>query len=165
MKCVTPIKSEVLREFAESYLADPVAIPTSVLSGVTFVGDFAEIVLFREGQFQVQMCLCKPNSHITDHAHPNVDSVLIYVTGELGLTLGGQLAFDTKDVRELEDGTNSHNGYAVSIPAGMVHGAVVGPMGGAFITLQHWLSGTPTSVEKDWVGEPLSGDHNTEALK
>ena len=41
-----------------------------------------------------------------------------------------------------------------------VHGASVGPSGGCFISVQHWLGGVaPTSVHLDWDGPPLDEGH------
>lgn len=148
-----------LIEYVKRFGARHQACPVSVFSGVSFVGDFAQIVLDREGQFQTQLCLAKPNAEIPDHGHPNVEQLLVHVTGEVNLRIDGKLIYPAGEPHELPDGICSKNGHCLQISAGQSHGASVGKSGGAFMTFQHWLQGTPTSVENDWRGEPLSPEH------
>jgi hypothetical protein len=51
-----------------------------------------------------------------------------------------------------DDGTQVVAGVQFRIRPGVLHGAVVGPKGGAFLSLQHWIEGEPTSVGLDWLG-------------
>lgn len=144
-----------VEQFADWYLRNPQAIPTCVFAGVTFPGDFAQLTLYREGDLQVQLCLCRPNAFIPDHGHPNVDSIVVYLTGQIYFRLDGKPALEGVPAED-PDGTCSHNGRWLAVAPGQSHGADIGPLGGAFMTFQHWISGKPTSVENDWDGPPLT---------
>jgi len=148
-----------LLNFAQRFLGQPVPVPLSVFAGVSFVGDFAQLVLAREGQFQAQLCLCKPGAEIPDHGHPHVDQLLIYVTGEVFLRINGKPIYNPGHIHELATGLCSQNSHCMRIGPGVSHGATIGPAGGAFVTLQHWTSGKPSSVEHDWQGPALSAAH------
>jgi quercetin dioxygenase-like cupin family protein len=153
-----------LMNYTKEFLAGNGPIPISVFAGVSFVGDFAQLVLHRQGQFQTQLCLCKPDAEIPEHSHPNVESVLIYVTGEIDLKIGGQKVYEPGSIHETESGgcsQNRHHGY---IAAGQPHSAKIGPAGGAFITCQRWIQGEPQTVEMDWQGPALSTEH-AEAIR
>jgi hypothetical protein len=156
--------SDPLTQFLKRYASKNLVVPTSVFAGVSFVGDFAQLVLVREGEFQVQLCLCRPNAVIPQHTHPNVEQFLIYVTGEIVIEIDGKAAFDAAqpDPFEKEDGTCSHNGTIVRVAAGQRHGGVVGKTGAAFMTVQRWLNASPETIEKDWDGEALSKEHATD---
>lgn len=97
-------------------------------------------------------------SEIPDHSHPNIDTIQVYVTGDLALRLNGKPAMEGA-VTELPDGRCSHNSRWVRVRPNDTHGATIGKLGAAFINFQHWTSGEPTSAELDWKGEPLSEDH------
>ena len=148
-----------LEAFSRRFVSRKSGVPLSVFAGVSFVGDFAQIVLAREGQFQAQLCLCKPNSEIPDHNHPNVDQLLVYETGQIDLRIDGRECFEPKDMGVTKEGTSKLNGHFRPIGPGVSHGATIGPAGGAFITIQRWLKGAPDSVENDWDGDPLSDEH------
>ncbi len=149
--------------FAKLYISNGSVIPPSVMAGVSWVGDFAQVVLHREGPFQVVLCLCRPNSNITPHGHPTVDSLAFYISGQLDFQIerDGRMVnvFDPGGMIELPDGRCALNQAMVRFMPGQRHAAKVGPLGGAFLTIQHWLDGKPTSVERDWDGAPLSPDH------
>ena len=40
-------------------------------------------VLYRQGQYQVEMFTVEPNSEIVPHVHPNVDSFEVYIGGDI----------------------------------------------------------------------------------
>ncbi len=147
--------TDPLLEFARFYFANPQALPPSVWAGVTFVGDFAQLVMERSGDYQVQLCLCRPDSVIPDHSHPNVDTFVVYVTGQIFFRLDGQVVIEPQAVKETPRGGCSHNAHHLRVMPGQSHGAAIGPVGGAFLTVQRWLNGKPTSVERDWEGPPL----------
>lgn len=152
-----------LPDYMREVIGNGPAIPVSVFDGVTFVGDFAELVLDRRGKFQAQLCLCKPNSSIPDHGHPHVDSIVWMITGQLYFRVehNGQMVqvWGPMDLTETKDGLCSANGKFIPVGPGVKHGATIGPAGAAFLSFQEWLSGEPTSVEKDWVGPALSEEH------
>lgn len=151
--------TNILAEFIDLFTGKVPCVPAATFAGVSFVGDFAQLVLLRSGNCQAQLCLCKPNSEIPDHGHPNVEQALVYVTGEIDLRLDGKPIYKPEDIFETPQGLCSKRANFTIIAPGQSHGATIGKAGGAFITLQHWLKGSPSSVEMDWVGENLGDDH------
>lgn len=152
--------SNELLEYVKQFFGDRNPVPPSVYAGVSFVGDFAQLVLHRSGQFQTQLCLCKPNSEIPDHGHPGVESFLVHVTGDIDIRIDGNPIYPRGEPHELENGLCSKNGCCRAISAGQSHGATIGPSGGAFITCQRWTGEPPTTVELDWDGPALSDEHD-----
>lgn len=147
--------------FTDWFTRQPFVLPPSVANGVHRVGEgkFTGLTLYRSGQFQAQLWLCDPGSEIHDHAHPEVDIVQVYVSGQVYLRVNGELRIKPEDVFALNDGRSSKNQYWVRVNPGDVHGATIGPQGGAFLTFQHWLRDEPKSVELQWEGEPLDALH------
>jgi hypothetical protein len=152
-------KFDQLANFTDWYQRQPFAVPMAPAFGVNKVGAFTGLTLFRQGRFQVQLWLCDPNSEIPDHSHPNVDSIQVYVSGQVYLRLNGEVVIKPEDVREDMNGLNTKAAFWMRVGPGDVHGATIGPKGGAFITFQHWLRGDPESVENDWEGEPIDAEH------
>jgi quercetin dioxygenase-like cupin family protein len=126
--------------------------PLCPLRAITRVGKFSGLTLHRQGRFQSQLWICDPGSEIPNHGHPNVDSIQVYVAGQLDLSVGGQ------KVMERDTQTNAR-GIFIRIGPGVKHGATIGPEGACFLTFQEWLKGEPESVETDWDGPALSNEH------
>lgn len=136
-----------------------IAMPLSPADGVSRVGAFSGIVLYRDRHFQVQLWICDPNSFIPEHSHPNVDSIQVYVSGQVYLTKNGKPVIQAEDLQINENGLSSQLGAFLRVDANETHGAQIGPMGGAFLTFQHFHVGEPVSVEQVWEGPPLSLEH------
>ncbi len=127
--------------------------------GLTRVGEFSGIVLYRQAPYQVQLWLCDPNSEIPDHAHPDVDSIQLYIGGQLELRYQWKVVIPNEAIFEHEDGNCSVRGLTLRVHPGETHGATIGPKGAAFVTFQKWLKEPPKSVELNWQGDYLSKDH------
>lgn len=151
---------DVLEAYAKWYSQEVGhGIPLCPASGVSFIGKFRGIVLDRRDQFQTQLWICDPNSEIPDHSHPNVDSIQVYISGEVFLRLNGRKIIPEGSVETMPDGLSNGYGTTLRVRPNDTHGATIGPMGGSFLTFQHWLNGKPESVENDWIGNPLCDDH------
>ena len=105
--------------------------------------------LYQQPPFQVELVICQPNVEIPDHTHPNVDSFEVALYGMTLRHCGNTYkeenlqTYDTLRVRP----TNIHGGTSSSI-------------GGAFLSIQHWLNGVPIKkVGQDWEGEKLGVQH------
>jgi hypothetical protein len=159
-----PSVGDVLEDFVAWYLKTFGGVPPSPHDGVGYVGKFSLLTFYRQKEFQVQLTICKPNSRIPDHAHPNVDTMVSYVCGELYFRVDGKEVFKPEDIFQTEDGRTSKNFKFMRVKPGQMHGATIGDKGAAFITFQRWLSGTPKSVELDWDGPPLSKEHSEREL-
>lgn len=136
-------------------LFDAVSQPANGISG---------IVLYREGQFQVQLFIFQPNITITNHRHPNVDSYEHYLSGEVFFYKNGKELLPREDFYALSDGTaapllNKDKPCNTRVSPKDWHGADIGSRGGSFLSVQKWLDGKPSLVERDWIGEPLGGVH------
>lgn len=136
-----------VREFALWWLrAKPFKQPPD---NIVHTGPFAGVTLFREGPFQVQMFIGKPGATAPAHRHPNIDSV------EYGVGGNGEQNFKSE--------RNAHRGALFFVEPNELHIAQAGSSGGAFISIQKWLNGVePTSVEQDWIGDPLDEKHAAE---
>lgn len=97
-------------------------------------------VVYRDAKFQVQQVIMLPNSEITDHRHPSVDSFVVYGAGDLTFRANDQVmvgvtpGLDRLRIRETD-----------------WHGGTFGPRGAVFFTIQHWLNGDPKFVIDDWI--------------
>ena len=102
--------------------------------------NYSGVVLYRDGQYQVELFTIKKEAVGVPHIHPNVDSYECYVSGEIDFVISGQL-YSTKegDVGQLTriHPWDWHTGDSKK--------------GGSFLSLQKWLNGvSPTSVTLDW---------------
>jgi len=155
-----------LTTFLEWYLEAGLKIFTPMDDAVHFVENVVGTTIYRHGQFQVQLFTATPNTVIPEHLHPNVDSYEVALTG-MGFTLEGKtvlpmFAADTKC--HDSDLSIAHYSVVRVLPESL-HGALAGPKGGAFMSVQHWLNGVkPTSVGNDWNGEATMGDSHTEQV-
>ena len=102
------------------------------------------VVLYRKGQFQVQMIVGDPGVSVAEHGHPNVDSYELAIAGDGDLTVDGE-TWNTGLLKK-----------EVYIRANVLHSGTAGPNGGIFLSIQKWADGvTPTCVGLD------SPDSNT----
>lgn len=96
------------------------------------------VVLYRKGQFQVQMIVSGPGALAVEHSHPNVSSYELAMAGEGDITINGK-TWNTRNSKE-----------EVYITANMPHSGTAGPCGGIFLSIQKWADGvTPTCVGMD----------------
>ena len=118
-------------------------------------GGHSGVALFRRGTWQVQLFVCDPNSEIVDHIHPNVDSIEVYVGGDVYFRHSWKTILTPEIIA-----TPDFHDLSIRVRPQDWHGASIGPRGGSFLSLQHWLHGVaPISVHLDWVGEPLDAEH------
>ena len=153
-------KEDELSHFAHWYLSgnvDKVYTPTE--HGLFFYGTISGIVLFRTGNFQVELFLCPPNTLIPEHTHPNVDSYECFLHGM-------EFNLDGKIVHSMEEASKEKNGYPTSlhntirVRPNATHGGSTSETGGAFISIQHWLNGVkPSNVVQNWDGNAMGNIH------
>lgn len=104
-----------------------------------FNGTLSGVVLFREGQYQVQLFIVKPNSVIEPHVHPNVDSFEVFVGGDIEFMCNNEW-FKENVI-----------GNSIRVFPDSWHGGNFGEKGGCFLSIQKWLNNVPpTSVGDDW---------------
>lgn len=126
-------------------------------------GHSTSLILHRDPPYQAQLIIKYPNSIIPEHSHPNVDSIEVYIGGQMHAGVDGVFVSPEHSVCE----SHSHplkvaasRGKAIRIYPGQLHGGVIGSSGGAFLSVQKWLNEVPPSfVQFDWSGPTLNGDH------
>jgi mannose-6-phosphate isomerase-like protein (cupin superfamily) len=112
---------------------------TPTILETNFNGSLSGVVLFRDGCYQVQLFIVKPDSVIEPHIHPNVDSFEVFI--------GGDIRFMCND-EWFEQNTI---GDSIRVYPNSWHGGEFGGKGGCFLSIQKWLNGvSPTSVGDDW---------------
>jgi hypothetical protein len=119
------------------------------------------ICLYREKQYQVELYICKPNTESPYHSHPGIESVSVY--------LAGNLSFGRKDVgfidlseyqKSQENGAHMLLGKSIESNFETEHALKIGPEGGAFLIFEKWYTKSPTSVTINWEGETVGKLHD-----
>lgn len=132
------MQTDDLTEFKDWWLMHrPFIIPEKNM--LSHVADTHGSVLYRDGQFQVELFNVRPNSTIPAHIHPNVDSFEVYVSGDIVFMRDGELV-------------EQHVvGGSTRILPSCWHGGEFGERGGCFLSVQKWLNGVePKFVGDDW---------------
>lgn len=159
-----------LDEFLMWFLSQgPVLGRSPVMSSVTSFGQDEQggqvisNVWYRKDQFQVELFTVVGPCIIPEHTHPNVNSYEVLIGGQIRFShLGKWMMSDTYQQDTTEDGLSPYRGQKVRVNHNDPHGAVVGPGGGMFFSVQHWLNGVkPSSVGFDWDGRTSSEEHLT----
>jgi len=144
-----------------------------VLGAVPFAGavskiqDVTGILLYRKDQFQVQMFAVPEGTIIPEHTHPNVDSIEVYVGGNIMFSHSGKYIFPKGEVQALTGplGCANKRGATIRVRPNDVHGGVFGEGGGVFLSVQHWLNGVkPHCVSADYDGLTM-GEHHLAGVK
>lgn len=131
----------------------------SLHDGITHVGPYTGLILYRKPPFQVQLWILPPNVESPEHGHPGVDTFLVHVSGQIYLWVDGKEVLTPEQNVEGEDGVSKVNGNFIRLHPDQKHKAASGPLGGAFMVLQHWLDGKPRSTEEAWTGSPIDEEH------
>lgn len=145
---------QTVEEFAAWYKANnmPMRPPQDDPIYVTEIS--MSYVLFREGQFQAELYLVKPNTGSPQHSHPGIENIIMLLGGDITL--------------------ENSQGDKVSPPQGMdifgllgspirnneTHALLCGNKGGAFLSLEKWGDDIkPTSVTIRWEGNTCGSEH------
>jgi hypothetical protein len=117
------------------------------------------LVLFRHAPYQVELVTFLPSAEgsvAPDHRHPDIDSIEVILSGDVGFTLKGQrLLTDEMLSKSHPDGASWCLGAKIRVRPTDFHGAIVGRAGGSFLSIQRWLHGIePSSVILNWENPP-----------
>ena len=83
-----------LERFCDWFLKNmPVIGAVPFAGAVSKIQDVTSILLFRMDQFQVQMFAVPEGTIIPEHTHPNVDSIEVYVGGNIHFSHGGKYSY------------------------------------------------------------------------
>jgi quercetin dioxygenase-like cupin family protein len=132
-------KEDVLEQFLQWWLHNRVICPP-LTDSLVHVKDTHGVVLYREGQFQVELFNVKPNCEIVPHIHPNVDSFEVFLSGDIHFMCDDVWSYEQKLGESI-----------TRVKPDSWHGGLFGEKGGCFLSVQHWLNGVqPTFVGNDW---------------
>ena len=166
-----------LEKFCEWFLERIPVIGMVPLHGA--VGRFenvASLILYRNPPFQVQMFMTSDGFIVPEHTHPNVDSIEVYMGGDIKFSHGGVFAgrdkwkkFEGATIPEAPPGlgmdegrlgTSRRRGMMIRVRPNDVHGGITGKGGGVFLSVQHWLNGIePHCISNDYSGVAMGPDH------
>lgn len=105
-------------------------------------------VLYREGQFQVELYLVAPNTASPDHSHPGVENIVLVWGGDIGHTAASI-------------STPPFGVQAPTIRDGDEHALHAGAKGCAVLSIEKWADELkPTSVSINWKGDPCGSTHS-----
>ena len=130
------------------------------------VEDVTSVIWYRDKEFQVQLFVVPGGTVIPEHTHPNVDSYEVLLGGQIEFSHLGKWTA-TKDFNRgpTELGLVANRGVYQRVKPSDVHGAVAGPDGGVFMSVQHWLNGVePHCVAADYDGITM-GQHHLDTVK
>jgi len=120
-------------------------------------------VLYREGQYQVELYIIDSNSITPEHSHPGVESIIMFLAGECNTTINGNLLYDASPYFNLinNDGTSVMFKYRARLNPKDTHGLKVYDAGTAFLSIEKWPDEmVPSSVALHWEGETVGNTHN-----
>ena len=151
-----------LEEFAEWYKQNgfPIRPP---FEDPVYVTDISySYVLFREGQYQAELYLVRPNTSSPEHSHPGVENIIMVWGGNVHTIQNGELFDYTDHYKEpSKNGTNKLFGMcSEKLTDEQKHALIAGDKGGAFLSLEKWPDGVkPNSVTINWAGDPVDPGH------
>lgn len=161
-------KLDELQKFAHLFLKN-----AGVLGAVPFHGavdrieNVTSVLMYREGQFQVQMFIVPEGTIIPEHVHPNVDSIEIYVGDNFRLSHSGKFTNPESDIAPDGGplGFAKLRGHAIRVRPDHLLGGIFGKGGGVFLSIQHWLNGVkPHCVARDYTGTTMGPDHQEKVV-
>lgn len=154
-----------LEEFVEWYKSNKYPIRPPFEDPVYVNDNSHSYVLYREGQYQVELYLVAPNSYVPPHSHPHIENIIIVWGGEMDLKNGNQYYnLDQYFDEPAPDGTCKLFGQVtLKMTPGVEHEVNVKKKGAAFLSIERWADGiTPTSAILEWKGEPVGELHKKE---
>jgi hypothetical protein len=156
-----PESGDKLLDFLAWFGSEGPSFPMSPLEGMSWAGNLGGVVVYRAGQFQVQLFIFPPGSHVPYHRHPNVDTVEIHVAGHYEFIVNGHPVIPLNHLHDRRGPVSRWWGRGVRVRPTDLHSLQVYGAGACFLSIQHWLNGEPTSVGLDWDGEPSNAGHRT----
>jgi hypothetical protein len=151
-----------LEEFAEWYKNNGFPIRPPFEDPVYTTDISYSYVLFREGQYQAELYLVRPNTSSPDHSHPGVENIIMVWGGDVSFRQEG-VYHDLSEyyTEPSASGTNKLFGMtSEKLTDEKTHALFAGNKGGAFLSLEKWPEGVkPNSVTINWSGDPVDSGH------
>jgi len=152
-----------LDKFCKWFLLNmPVVGAVPFENAVTKIEDVTSVLMYRKDNFQVQMFIVPPHYIIPEHTHPNVDSIEVYMGGNIRFSHCGSFVNPEPDIQK--DNTNlgcsKARGKTIRVKPNDLHGGIFGEGGGVFLSVQKWLNDVkPHCVAADYNGVVMGEDH------
>jgi hypothetical protein len=151
-----------LEEFARWYAESgfPFRIPAG--DPIYKTDNSRSLVLYREGQFQAELYLIKPNTSSPEHSHPGTESLIVPWGGEFDATQDGEF----KDASDYWKGASAQGTsrmfgvISTRLEDSHTHALHAYAKGAAFLSIEKWRPGLEVnSVTINWNGDPVDEDH------
>jgi len=147
-----------LQSFAQSWLNSRSYLARA--QSMTHADGALVACVYRDREFQVELCCVPPGMVIPEHVHPHADTIEVLVAGVLRLSVNGRDVFAGQSDADVQ---RMNRWKGVRINRDDVHGTAVpvGPNGGMFFSIQMWDQFIgPQSVLTDYKGRPLGRQHD-----
>ncbi len=129
------------RAFARHMLSRGIAAQP-LLGGLNAFGGIAmEGVLYRSGEWQVELVALMPGAVVPKHRHMRVDSVDLALGGD------GVVVVGNREMRQQRRGRAEAN--LLRIGKGAWHEGAAGENGALYLSFQQW-DGNPGLISEDW---------------
>ena len=156
-----------IEEFAQWYVDNNFPLRPPFEDPVYVTDVSYSYVLFREGQYQAELYLIKPNATSGEHSHPGAENIIMALGGDLWPSRNGvETDMTEAHSRPSPIGTSLLFGAMdIKFDDTETHKLTTKAKGGALISFEKWPEGVkPTSLTVNWEGEAL-GDYHASIIK
>lgn len=157
-----PGSADPLGDFLVWYGEHGPAFPAAPAAGLWYTAGLPGVTLYSCGAFQAQLFIFPADTIVPEHRHPHVDTIEMHLAGDFDFRVGGLPAIPADHFDDRRGGVSRWWGRGVRVRPHVWHDVRVGARGAAFLSLQHWLEGRPTTVGLDWEGAPVNDRHGSQ---
>jgi hypothetical protein len=153
---------ETVEEFAKWWLSKGGPIRPPFKNPIFFTEMTSSLCIYRVENFQIELYIVKPNMDCPFHSHPGVDSLFMYLTGNLqfGTSTGTFLENEEYQVEGVH-GAHKLLGAVDYALDGSKHAVKTGKEGGSYLSFEKWNLGSPDSVAVNWIGDTVGNEHTS----
>jgi hypothetical protein len=153
-RCLFEVKDD-LHDYAEAIRARVNEVFTAPAISTMGFGNFTGWVTARSGNLQAEIIHVPAFEVLPLHSHPNVDSIDLYVAGDVDLTISGvRIAHGYPRARRMR----LLRELGLRIARDALHGGQALEQGFTFVSCQRWLV-APAHIGLDWRGPPSTSQH------
>jgi hypothetical protein len=152
-----------VEEFAKWYEDEGFPLRPPQLNSIFRTNNASALVLYREGQFQVELYIADNGGFTPEHSHPGVESIIMYLSGKGNTTINNNTVADPTVYFDKinPDGTSVLFKQKLRLNPLDSHGLITYDTGFAFLSIEHWPDGVaPSSVTTHWEGETTGSIHD-----
>lgn len=133
-----------LNEFSQWFIKNNHPLRPPAYAPIYDTGYSLRHVIFREGRFQVEMCIVKPNSIFPMYdSKPGVNHCTLFLSGAFIGYKDDFVALDTSKMETNADGTSVLLNRTFTDSQFDLDKLTIGDQGAAFMSLQHWENDIP----------------------